>query len=201
MNKPKVIAEKVITEKALRFGLSPIPVKVWHVRGPENKNTVVDKKKLIQDRFKKEIRFWLMFPHSKQVTQMMEIRFFRNAEKSAKITGVSVDLIKHFCTVLKTLNCGYPINTDAFEQYANNTENLYLKDYSCLLVSSDTFITSIRHISKRIKRALTRDVASSLTIPSLENIDHNDFTDSKDDEELPDSDTSENHSDIVDIKL
>ncbi|KAF2881530.1 hypothetical protein ILUMI_24648 [Ignelater luminosus] len=56
----------------------------------------------------------------------------------------------------------------------------------------------MRHIPKR-QEALTRDVLSLLTIPSLENNDHNDFSDSEGDEELSDSDTSENHSDTVDI--
>ncbi|KAF2899462.1 hypothetical protein ILUMI_06712 [Ignelater luminosus] len=56
-----------------------------------------------------------------------------------------------------------------------------------------------KHIPKGTKEALTRDVLSLLTIPSLKNNDHNDFRDSEDDGELPDSDTSKNHSDIVDI--
>ncbi|KAF2897853.1 hypothetical protein ILUMI_08324 [Ignelater luminosus] len=57
-------------------------------------------------------------------------KFFRNAEKSAEITGVNVKLIKRFYIILESINCGFPINLDQSEKYAQKTRDLYLKEYS-----------------------------------------------------------------------
>ena len=52
------------------------------------------------------------------------------SELSADITGVNVELIEHFHVILECINGGFPINTDAFEQYAAETRHLYLRDYA-----------------------------------------------------------------------
>ena len=56
-------------------------------------------------------------------------RFFRNAEISAQITGLSLELIKRFHVILECLASGYTINVEAFESYTFETRNLYLKLY------------------------------------------------------------------------
>lgn len=55
--------------------------------------------------------------------------FFRNYDNPAEITGVDVNLIKHFHSILEVLNCRYSIIADAFEKYTNKTLNIYLKNY------------------------------------------------------------------------
>lgn len=55
--------------------------------------------------------------------------FFRNAEKSAEITGVNLELINRFRVILESLNCGFQINLEKFDVYAKQTLELYLKEY------------------------------------------------------------------------
>jgi len=56
-------------------------------------------------------------------------RFFKNCEKSSEITGVDLNLIKRFGTILKSMASGYEININAFKQYTMDTAKLYVKLY------------------------------------------------------------------------
>lgn len=56
-------------------------------------------------------------------------RFFKNCEKSSEITGVNLNLIKRFGTILKSMASGYEININAFQQYTMDTAKLYVKLY------------------------------------------------------------------------
>lgn len=57
-------------------------------------------------------------------------KFFKNAEKSADITGLNIDLIKRFGTILIVMASGYEINTDAFETYGIQTAKLFVELYT-----------------------------------------------------------------------
>ncbi|KAE9522745.1 hypothetical protein AGLY_016854 [Aphis glycines] len=56
-------------------------------------------------------------------------KFFKNAEKSLEITGLNIDLIKRFGTILIVMASGYEINTDAF------IKRMIFKQLNCLLNS------------------------------------------------------------------
>ncbi|KAF2900536.1 hypothetical protein ILUMI_05650 [Ignelater luminosus] len=56
-------------------------------------------------------------------------KFSGNAEKSAEITGVNVELIKRFHIIVESVKCGFPIDLDPFEKYTQMTRGLYLKEY------------------------------------------------------------------------
>ena len=56
-------------------------------------------------------------------------KFFRNSEKSAEITGVSVELIKRFHVILECINSGLPVNIEKFGEYTKETRKLYFKEY------------------------------------------------------------------------
>ncbi|XP_022163625.1 uncharacterized protein LOC111029082 [Myzus persicae] len=56
-------------------------------------------------------------------------KFFKNAEKSAEITGLNINLIKRFGTILTVMASGYEINTDAFETYGIQTAKLFVELY------------------------------------------------------------------------
>ncbi|KAJ8889317.1 hypothetical protein PR048_008816 [Dryococelus australis] len=58
--------------------------------------------------------------------------FFENPKKSAEITGVDERLIHRLSVILKALSCGYDIDTEAFEKYAFETAQMYVKLYSWL---------------------------------------------------------------------
>ena len=64
-------------------------------------------------------------------------RFFRNAEKTAEITGVNLELIRRFHVILETISCGFSINANAFEKYADETRHLYLKEYGWFYMPSN----------------------------------------------------------------
>lgn len=57
-------------------------------------------------------------------------RFFKDAEKTSNITGINIDLIKRFRTILICIGSGYPINIHAFQRYTTETIELYLSEYS-----------------------------------------------------------------------
>lgn len=56
-------------------------------------------------------------------------RFFKNAETSADITGLDLEIIKRFDVILRALASGYEINVDEFETYAYKTAELFISLY------------------------------------------------------------------------
>lgn len=56
-------------------------------------------------------------------------RFFKNAETSADITGLDLEIIKRFGVILRALSSGYDIKTDEFETYAFKTAELFISLY------------------------------------------------------------------------
>ena len=55
--------------------------------------------------------------------------FFRNAEKSTAITGVDLNLIKRFHTILQVIASNKKINVDKFKNFAKETADLYVTLY------------------------------------------------------------------------
>lgn len=56
-------------------------------------------------------------------------RFFKNAEKSAEITGINLDLIQRFGVILSVLSSGYEIDVNAFEVYSLETAQRFIQLY------------------------------------------------------------------------
>lgn len=149
MNNICDIPQKNINESFLSLGISPLhawirflecvlhisyklDIKTWQARGAENKKKVAEKKKYIQQKFKEELGLLIDMP--KQQTGNTNDgntarKFFRNAQKSAEITGFNLDLIKRFHVLLESLNCGLKIDSEKFGEYARETLELYLKEY------------------------------------------------------------------------
>lgn len=150
MNNEEHILEKTVRTDFLSLGISPLhswirlfecilhisyrlEIKTWQARGTENKTKVAEKKKFLQEKFRSELGLLVDMP--KQQTGNTNDgntarKFFRNAEKSAEITGVNVELIKRFHVILETINSGYHINIDKFHDFAKATRELYFKEYS-----------------------------------------------------------------------
>lgn len=149
LNKPSVILNKIVDERSLTFGMSPLhswirfmecvlhiayklPIMTWQARGPENKAKVAEVKKNIQQRFRKDMGLLVDMPTQQGGNTNdgnTSRRFFRAAEKSSEITGVNKELIERFHIILETLGSGYPIDEDAFESFIVVTRNLYLNEY------------------------------------------------------------------------
>lgn len=150
MNKKSVVTAKTVNRDFLSLGLSPLhswirffecllhisyrlDIKSWQARGDENKNIVAEKKKIVQDKFRRELGLLVDMPrqHTGNTNDGNTARkFFRNAEKSAEITGINVGLIKRFHVILECINSGFPINSDKFDEYAKATSDLYIEEYS-----------------------------------------------------------------------
>lgn len=150
MNNEELILEKPVKSEFLSLGMSPLhswirlfecilhisyrlDTKTWQARGAENKTKVAEKKKYLQEKFRSELGLLVDMP--KQQTGNTNDgntarKFFQNAEKSAEITGVNVELIKRFHIILETINSGYFINVDKFHEFAKATRELYFKEYS-----------------------------------------------------------------------
>lgn len=114
-----------------------IDIKTWQVRGEDNKKKVLQRKIDIQNKFKSITGLLIDIP--KQTSGNTNDgntarRFFRNAEVSAQITGLNIELIKRFHVILECLASGYAINPEAFESYASETRQLYLNLYHWYLM-------------------------------------------------------------------
>lgn len=55
--------------------------------------------------------------------------FFANAEVSAEITGIKLELLQRIRTILIAISCGEEIDPEAFKAYAHETARLYVRDY------------------------------------------------------------------------
>lgn len=127
MNNASSISKKKVNDKMLEFGLSPLhswirfmecllhiayrlEIKTWQVRSLENKQKVAQKKAMIQGQFEKQLGLLVDMPkqHAGNTNDGNTARiFFRNAEKTAKITGINLNLIQRFHVILECLASGY----------------------------------------------------------------------------------------------
>lgn len=107
-------------------------VKTWQVK-KTHKEIVEARKKNIQERFRKEMGLLFDIPKPGFGTTNdgnCARRFFANPTLSSDITGVNEELIKRFSVILRTLSCGYQVNSEAFESYSLDTAKLFVKEYS-----------------------------------------------------------------------
>lgn len=150
MNNESLIVEKPVNSNLLSLGLSPLhswirffecilhisyrlDIKLWQARGAENKKKVAEKKKQVQKKFRSELGLLVDMPKQQTGTTNdgnTARKFFRNPEKSAEITGVNVELIKRLHVILECINSGFHINVNKFHEFAKQTRDLYIKEYS-----------------------------------------------------------------------
>lgn len=110
-----------------------IPIKQWQARGSEAKKIVDNQKKIIQSNFKSQLGLIIDMPkpgYGSSNDGNTARRFFENAEIAADITGVNIELIKKFKTVLSTMASGFRIDVVAFKNYCLDTANLFVSLYS-----------------------------------------------------------------------
>lgn len=108
-----------------------IILKKWQVRSSEKAAVDVRKMK-IQDNLRKEMGILIDVPKpgsGNTNNGNTARRFFQEPKKAAKITGVSSVLIYRFSVILRTLACGYEIDTEAFQHYALQTAIIFVDLY------------------------------------------------------------------------
>ncbi|XP_026326750.1 uncharacterized protein LOC113235304 [Hyposmocoma kahamanoa] len=105
--------------------------KKWSSRG-ENKEKMENRKRQIQEDFKKEKG--LLVDIVKQGAGTTNDgntarRFFSDAKTSARITGVDEELIERFHIILQTVASGERIDLTKFSEFCKNTATLYVQLY------------------------------------------------------------------------
>lgn len=104
----------------------------WSATSEEKKQQKQEKKTLVQKRFREELG--LIIDKPRQVSGNTNDgntarRFFYNADCSANITGVDVNLINRLYIILQALSSGAMINAEKFGNYAMETARIYVSNY------------------------------------------------------------------------
>lgn len=148
-NELKKVDDSQLNTEALTFGLSilharirffesllhvsyKIPLKKWRITSQEEKAVVEENKKNIQKRFRDEMGLLVDIPKSGYGNTNdgnTSRRFFADAETSASITGINIDLLKRFRVILEVISSGHEIDHDKFETYTQSTARLYIDLY------------------------------------------------------------------------
>ncbi|KAL4152899.1 hypothetical protein QTP88_000732 [Uroleucon formosanum] len=192
MNDLDNIKRFVVNEDNVKYGMSSLHAwikfleLVLHIAyklesAATTKRTTSEQKKKIEEK-KKKIQFRLWNELSIKVDKVVQGRgtsntgnvarwFFRNTEKVAEITGINLNLLNRFSTILTVISCGYEINYDEFENYAKDTAKLYVKHYNWFRMppmSSDPLITSLRTQPNKSHTKLPPEAIHLLNIESSE---------------------------------
>lgn len=133
-----------------------LDIKKWQARSNEDKTSVKLRSEDIKRKFKSEMG--LIVDKTKPGFGSTNDgntarRFFGNPELSAQITGLDVNIIKHFDVLLRTLSSGFEINLVEFNNYCLETRRLYLSLYSWYNMPA-TVHKILIHSTEVIKAAL-----------------------------------------------
>lgn len=108
-----------------------LPIKKWQIRSTDK--TIVDQTKFnIQEKLRKEMNILVDIPtpgSGNTNNGNTARRFFQQPQLSADLTGVNEELITRFSVILRTMACGYKVNTDAFRIYCLKTAELFVNQY------------------------------------------------------------------------
>ncbi|XP_028146043.1 uncharacterized protein LOC126891809 [Diabrotica virgifera virgifera] len=151
MNDIEKLLKREVVQENLKFGLSTLhawirffecllhisyrlEVKVWQIRGSNNRAVFENKKRTIQQIFRDRTGLLVDIPKSGGSGTTNDgntaRRFFADPSLSSEITGIDKDVIMRFGIILRTLSCGYAIDVRAFEEYCLETAKLYVAKYS-----------------------------------------------------------------------
>lgn len=106
-------------------------VKSWIVKN-EEKTDVEARKKNIQEAFRSQSGLLIDVVkqgHGTTNDGNTARRFFADISNTSSITDIDETLIKRFSIILEALSIGYPINTQKFKEYAEDTMKLYIQLY------------------------------------------------------------------------
>lgn len=149
MNHPEKLANLKPNESMYEYGLSTLHAwircfecllhiayrldsKKWQIRSAEDKITFEQRKKKIIDDLKLKMHLLVDIPKPGFGTTNdgnTARYFFSNPSLAASITGIDERLIKNLSIILRTMACGYAINTSAFKQFTEETSKLYFDLY------------------------------------------------------------------------
>ncbi|XP_017473241.1 PREDICTED: uncharacterized protein LOC108364163 [Rhagoletis zephyria] len=144
----KTIKKEINTDN-LQFGLSilhgwirffecllhlsyKLPIKKWQARSDSEKQIVEKTKAEIQKQFKERTGLIVDCPKpgfGSSNDGNTARRFFQNAELSAEITKINVNLIVRMHNILIVVSCGHDVNVHKFREYAHETARIFVEHY------------------------------------------------------------------------
>ena len=125
-----------IFEYVLHLGYK-MDIKKHQARLPEEKLSVAERKKAIQDRFKTELSLLVDQPkvgHGNTNDGNTARRAFENPELFSDITGVNLDVIKDLKTVLIAVCSGYHLHNENFQAFCDKTLELIVRHYDWYVI-------------------------------------------------------------------
>lgn len=149
MNDLEKLRNKNVNTDAYKYGLSSLHAlirfmecilhisyrldfKKWSARSSVQKDLLKNKKKRVQMELKQRLGINVDVPRQGSGNSNdgnTARRFFRDTQIVAEVTGVDEELIIRFSTVLQVLISGRAINEEAFDNYAQNTANIFVSKY------------------------------------------------------------------------
>ena len=170
MNRIDEVTLRPINLDALQYGLSTLyayirflewllhvasrlEVKQWRV----NKGEIAERKLAIQRQFREQTGLLVDVVKQGEGTTNdgnTARRFFAHSEESARITGVSEELIKRCDVILRTMASGYEVDADAFRTYTMDTAKLYVSKYPWFYMPASVhkvIIPTFRVLVERIR--------------------------------------------------
>ena len=149
MNNLEIVSQKPCESEHYKFGISSLHawircmefllhisynlnVKKWSVRSVEDKAKKDNRKRKIQQEFRK--RLGLLVDVIKQGVGNTNDgntarRFFENPSVTADITGLDETVVKNFAIILQTIASGQQIDANKFDNFAKNLARLVVEKY------------------------------------------------------------------------
>lgn len=109
-----------------------IPIKKWQARSISEKQLYKETKLRIQQALKEEMSLLVDIPKAgfgNSNDGNTSRRFFADPETAARITGVHIDLINRFKTILEVISSGHKIDTEKLSIFCKETKELYIMLY------------------------------------------------------------------------
>lgn len=191
MNALATVMEKPVCEDIYKYGISSLHAwircmecllhiayrlefKTWTAKGEIKQNSMLARKRKIQDDFRQETGLLLdVVKHGSGTTNdgNSARRFFADPEKSASLTGLDVNLIRRFAVILQTISSGKKIKIPQFKQYCFETAEMYVKLYPWYYMPSSIHkllihgaeiiehlsIVPIGHLSEEVSESRNKD--------------------------------------------
>lgn len=109
-----------------------LTVKKWQLRSNVDKAIVKERKKIIQEKFRRETGLIVDVPKvgfGNTNDGNTSRRFFSNPELAAEITGVDYNFIYRLKVILEVISSGHKVHLDKFADYCIDTAKLYISLY------------------------------------------------------------------------
>ncbi|KAK4871438.1 hypothetical protein RN001_016456 [Aquatica leii] len=110
-----------------------LPLQKWQARGAKNKEIIDIRKHETRQKFKSELGLIIDKPkpgYGSSNNGNTARRFFENAAVSSEITGIDIEVIKRFRTILRAMSSRYTIDLPRFQAYTLESAHLFVEKYS-----------------------------------------------------------------------